>query len=50
MNGIEPDEGIDRLQVTLLLLFQLGDHFIGDSADGGTGDAESVQIFNFLTV
>ncbi|WP_448511147.1 hypothetical protein [Photorhabdus sp. MH8.4] len=47
MDGVQPDKGINGFQRALLPLFQLGNDLVCHSADGGTRDAEGLQVFNF---
>ncbi len=47
MNGVQSDERINLLQQALLPMFKFGNDLVGDVADSGRRDAESMQVFNF---
>ena len=49
MNGIEPDDGVNRVQVALAPALQLRQKLVGNSVEGTIGEVDIVEVFEVLT-
>lgn len=48
VNGVQPDNRIDRFQIAFLPGFEFRDQFVGDGVDGAVGHVDAIHLLHVV--